>query len=153
MAHWGKTPSEVRELSEGDLEAMEYAFLLLEKRQSETFETLLGATLGTTWDVDNLLSVKKDTQKKNETVEPFTWALRKKPEKVFSPLVLFLTQNPKLMQQLQGMATDVRNQLRKDPSILNVPQWYEKMDKNTVELVDLGALPKEQFLQWAGSIH
>ena len=56
MAHWGKDPKEIQTYSEEELEAMEQAFLLYEKRQTETFESIAGSMLGTTWDVEQLMA-------------------------------------------------------------------------------------------------
>lgn len=154
MAHWQKDPREIQKYSEDELDAMEQAFLLLEKRQTETLETIIGSMLGTTWDVDALLASATAKKGKHRGEEPqVTWSRRDKKDKLFVPLVFFMTQNTKLMKQLQTMATDAKKATVRDPSIINVPTWYTKSKKEEeVEMIDLSESSKEDFLRWAGTI-
>lgn len=144
MAHWRKTPEEMRNLSSSDLEAMEFAFLLLERRQSETLDNLIGTTLGSSWDAQALMGGVEPPKGRGR--KEFTWSLRTRAPKVHLPLALALTQNPKFMQQLKQMASSAVNTAREDPSVVDAPSWFTRKS----ELVDLSYAPKEEFLKFAG---
>jgi hypothetical protein len=148
MAHWRKTPEEMRALSSDDLEVMEFAFLLLERRQSETLDVLFGNTLGTSWDAATVMGQQTKEEKKKKPAKAFTWSYRKKQPRVYLPLTMALTQDPKFHQNLKRMASQALNEARENPSVVDTPTW---MSKKT-EVVDLSYVPKEEFIKFAGRI-
>ena len=99
--------------------------------------------MGATWDCEELVG---KAGPKGPKADPFTWSLRKKRPKITMPLALSLTQNPKFMQTLKQMASKAKNEVREDPSILNVPRGFHK---NKVELVDLSYVSPQEFLKIA----
>jgi len=147
MAHWRKTPREMRDIPPEDLELMEFSFLLLERRQSETLDHLLGSTLGTSWDAGALMG-RHEEEKAKRSKKRFDWSLRKKPPRVHLPLTTVVTQDPKFNQHLKEMASKAMNQARENPSIVDAPKWVDKRD----EVVDLSYVPKDVFLKYAGAL-
>jgi|APGre2960657505_1045072.scaffolds.fasta_scaffold18592_3 hypothetical protein len=141
MAHWRKTPDEIKKLTSSDLELMEFAFLLLERRNSETTDNIFGTMLGTSWDAESLLG--KEANSKTD----FTWAYRRRKPKVFLPVVTALNQNPKFSSYLKQMASSAVNNEREDPSVISAPTWA---DRKTQEFVDLSTVSKEEFKKFAG---
>jgi len=148
MAHWRLTPAKIKKLSSDDLSLMEFSYLLLERRQSETLDNLFGSMLGSSFDVTSLLG-DTDGKKKPKKKDNFTWSFREKTPKVQLPVTLALTQNPKFMQHLKALASKAKTEAREDPSVLNVPKGFSK--KKT-ELVDLSYVSKEEFLKIAGHL-
>jgi len=147
MAHWRLTPSQIRELTDDELETMESAFLLQERRQSETLDSVVGSLLGVTWDVNSLLGSKDG----NQDVKAFTWSLRHRTQKVVVPLAASLTQNPKFFEQLKAKASSLKWSNRENAAILDTPKWLN--DKNRkYEIVDLSEKTREEFLEYARRI-
>lgn len=142
-AHWRKTPAEIEEISESDLEFMEYSYTLLERRQAETQESVIGPMLGATWDVADVLG--GEGQRADDT--SFTWSLRTRRPKIHLPVTAALTQNPKFFEMLKASAAKERLKGRQDASVLNKPLWVKKD-----EYVDLSNSPKEEFLRMATRI-
>lgn len=144
MAHWRKTPEEIKVLSDQDLEIMEFSFLLLERRQTETYENLVGGMLGTSWDAKMIMGGDSPAV----SGEDFTWSLRPPRPRVFLPLTVALTQNPKFGEHLKQLASSAVNRVRENKSVLDTPAWYTKKE----ELVDLSYLSKEEFLRYANAL-
>jgi len=136
----------MKKLSSEDLEAMEFSFLLLERRNSETLDNLISGMLGTTWDAKSLLGGNKEDLKEDKK---FTWEYRDKRPKVLMPLVLSLTQNPKFMEHLKKLASTAVNVKREDPSVVDAPRWVNRKKE---EVVDLSFAPKDAFLKIAGRV-
>jgi len=59
MSHWRLTPDQIREIPEDQLALMEFAYLVTESRQLESFSNVLGLNLGSIWFVDSLLRSKE----------------------------------------------------------------------------------------------
>jgi len=145
MAHWRLTPLQMKDLSPQELEAMEFSFLLLERRNAEILDNLIGGMLGTTWDAAALMGGDKDS--KGSGGKKFTWEFRTKKPKVNLPLALALTQNPKFMEHLKKLASSAVNTAREEPSMVDAPKW---LDRKKEEIVDLSYAPKAEFLKIAG---
>lgn len=143
MAHWKLSPEQIRSISQQDLDLMELSYFLYEKKLSETADNLLGGLLGASWDAGSLLGENSVNKKPSELI---SWRLREPREKVYIPVTLALTQNPKFMDQLKASASKVRGASRKDGSVLNVPT---NLSKQKTEIVDLSTAPREEFLKWA----
>lgn len=123
---------------------MEFSYLLLERRSSETLANVLNPILGTGWNADSLLVPERKVRE-----ESFTWSKRAPERKVSTPLTVALTQNPKFIEQIKSMARDLRQKTRTDSTIINLPS--KSMLRNS-EVVDLSYVPKDEFLKYARSV-
>lgn len=140
MAHWGMKPKEVGELSEDDLEALEYSFLLYERRQAETLSDIIGSLTGTSWPVEALLNEgNKDLEKPQ-----FTWSLRPPRNRISSPLTLVMA-GSQLIKELKKQASAINLKHRENPAILSRPRNLIKKDEK-IEIIELGTKSKEEFL-------
>ena len=123
---------------------MEFAFLMLERRQSETLSDLVGGQLGTLWTVDQLTS--NAAEPRDET--KFTWSLREKPAKLSTPLTTIIAAGSglKLMDQLKKLASKTQLRNRPDPSVYKMPR---RGYLDGAEIIDLSKVSKDQFLKFA----
>lgn len=133
-------PKEVGELSEADLEAMEYSFLLYERRQAETLSDIIGSLTGTSWPIETLLNDgKKDLEKPQ-----FTWSLRPPRQRISSPLTLVVA-GGQLIKELKKQAGALNLKNRANPAVLSRPGDLIKKGEK-IEIVELGTKSKEEFL-------
>jgi hypothetical protein len=145
MAHWRLTPEELKKVPEQDLELLELSFLLLERRQTETLDSTIGALLGASWDAENLLGGDGKVQK-----EPILWSKRHRRPKVILPLSVALTQNPKFFEQLKAAAHKEVSTARTDASVLNMPM--DMLKNKNYEFVDLSFVPIKEFMKVANTL-
>ncbi len=145
MAHYRLTVDQVKQLKGQDLEAMEFAFLVYERRQAETLTDLVGSQLGTLWSIDSLMGQAPKEE------DRFTWSLREQPRKLSTPLTTVIASGAgiKFMDQLKKMASKSQLRTRHDPSIYKLPK---KGFLDGCEVVDLSKVSKDQFLKFAGKI-
>ncbi len=145
LAHWRLTPKQLKELSEEDLDVLNMSYRLYEKRWLESFSDLIGSLTGTSWSVDSLTADPVNTD-----LEDFGFTWRKKPtqQKIALPLTLVVGGN-KILENVKKAAFSMKQNRRKDPSILNVAT--EDMLKEA-EVIDLSKVSKKDFLNFAAGV-
>jgi hypothetical protein len=144
MAHWGLLPSQVAELSEDDVEALEYSYLLYERRNVETLSDIIGALTGTSWPIENLLEGAGNPDLLVD--KRFTWSLRPPRKRLSSPLTLVVAGNP-LLEHLRSQASKLERQDSDNPAILSHPRGMLNKEEK-IEIVELGTKSKEEFLSF-----
>lgn len=144
MAHWRLTPQQIKELSPEDVEVMEFAYSMYDRKQTESLNDIIGSLTGTSWSVDGVLAEEQE----NAEEPKFTWKLRPERSRVSIPLSLVIGGN-KVMEHVKKAAQAVRSASRRDASILSLPR--SELLKNA-EVVDLSKASKEDFLKMASSV-
>jgi len=141
LAHWRLTPTQLKELSEEDLDVMNVGYRLYERRWVETLSDLIGALTGTSWSVDAL------TEEQGSELDEvgFNWKLRPDRQRVSLPLTLVVGGN-KVMEHVKKMASDMKAKSRRDPSIISLPSASLLKD---AEIVDLSKVTKDEFMRFA----
>lgn len=141
LAHWRLTPTQLKELSEDDLDVMNVGYRLYERRWVETLSDLIGALTGTSWSVDAL------TEEQGSELDEvgFNWKLRPDRQRVSLPLTLVVGGN-KVMEHVKKMASDMKAKSRRDPSIISLPSASLLKD---AEIVDLSKVTKDEFMRFA----
>ena len=141
LAHWRLTPTQLKELSEDDLDVMNVGYRLYERRWVETLSDLIGALTGTSWSVDAL------TEEQGSELDEvgFNWKLRPDRQRVSLPLTLVVGGN-KVMEHVKKMASDMKAKSRRDPSIISLPSASLLKD---AEIVDLSKVSKDEFMRFA----
>lgn len=141
LAHWRLTPTQLKELSEDDLDVMNVGYRLYERRWVETLSDLIGALTGTSWSVDAL------TEEQGSELDEvgFNWKLRPDRQRVSLPLTLVVGGN-KVMDHVKKMASDMKAKSRRDPSIISLPSASLLKD---AEIVDLSKVSKDEFMRFA----
>lgn len=141
LAHWRLTPTQIKELSEDDLDVMNVGYRLYERRWVETLSDLIGALTGTSWSVDAL------TEEQGSELDEvgFNWKLRPDRQRVSLPLTLVVGGN-KVMEHVKKMASDMKAKSRRDPSIISLPSASLLKD---AEIVDLSKVSKDEFMRFA----
>lgn len=145
MGHWRLTPDEVQKIPEDQLALMEFSYILLERRNVEALNNVVGLNLGSTWFADSLVRDDKETEK----IEEFTWSKRKKEFKLNVPLSTVVAQDKKFMEHLKKEARkliDLRSERGRTSSFLNLPK--SEFLKGA-EIVDLSYVSKDEFLTYA----
>lgn len=140
MTHWRLTPSQLKELSEEELEVMSFGFRLCEKRNLENMSDLIGTLTGTSWSVDGLTSKEKPDLKEKE----FTWSKRPPRQRISLPLSLVIGGN-KVLDHVKAQAHKVKEQAKEDPSVMSLPSATVLKDS---EVVDMSNVSKEEFLSF-----
>jgi hypothetical protein len=140
MTHWRLTPSQLKELSEDELEVMSFGFRLCEKRNLENMSDLIGTLTGTSWSVDGLTSEEKPDLKEKE----FTWSKRPPRQRISLPLSLVIGGN-KVLDHVKAQAHKVKEQAKEDPSVMSLPSATVLKDS---EVVDMSNVSKEEFLSF-----
>lgn len=148
MAHWGLLPKQVAELSEDEFEALEYSYLLYERRNVETLSDIIGSLTGTSWPVESLTGVGPNPDLLVD--KRFTWALRPPRKRISSPLSLVVA-GSSLLEQLRAQASKLENQNRENPAILSRPEGILDKKGEKIEIVELGTKSKEEFLNFVRS--
>ena len=141
LAHWRLTPTQLKELSEDDLDVMNVGYRLYERRWVETLSDLIGALTGTSWSVDAL------TEEQGSELDEvgFNWKQRPDRQRVSLPLTLVVGGN-KVMDHVKKMASDMKAKSRRDPSIISLPSASLLKD---AEIVDLSKVSKDEFMRFA----
>lgn len=145
MAHWGLLPKQIVDLSEDELEALEYAFLLYERRAIENWSDLIGGLTGTSWPVDSLLDKVENPELLVE--KRFTWSLRPPRKRVSAPLSLVLA-GQELLDQLKKQAHSLEQKDRANPAVLSRPVKGMLKKGEKIEVIELGTKSKEEFLRF-----
>jgi hypothetical protein len=140
MTHWRLTPSQLKELSEDELEVMSFGFRLCEKRNLENMSDLIGTLTGTSWSVDGLTSEEKPDLKEKE----FTWSKRPPRQRISLPLSLVIG-GDKVLEHVKAQAHKVKEQAKEDPSVMSLPSATVLKDS---EVVDMSNVSKEEFLSF-----
>lgn len=140
MTHWRLTPSQLKELSEEELEVMSFGFRLCEKRNLENMSDLIGTLTGTSWSVDGLTSKEKPDLKEKE----FTWSKRPPRQRISLPLSLVIG-GDKVLEHVKAQAHKVKEQAKEDPSVMSLPSATVLKDS---EVVDMSNVSKEEFLSF-----
>jgi len=138
------TPKQLTELSEDEIETLNFSYRLYEKRWLESFSDLIGSLTGTSWSVDSLTA-----DPVNSDLEDFGFTWKKRPERQRVSLPLTVVMNEKVLEHVKKAAFDLKSKDRKDPSILGLPS--SSMLKNA-EVVDLSRVPKEDFIMFARKV-
>jgi hypothetical protein len=140
MTHWRLTPSQLKELSEDELEVMSFGFRLCEKRNLENMSDLIGTLKGNSWSVDGLTSEEKPDLKEKE----FTWSKRPPRQRISLPLSLVIG-GDKVLEHVKAQAHKVKEQAKEDPSVMSLPSATVLKDS---EVVDMSNVSKEEFLSF-----
>lgn len=138
MAHWKLLPSQLKELSDEELEIMSFSFRLYEKRNIENLSDIIGTLTGTSWSVEGLTSEVNPDLKDTE----FTWSKRPERQRISMPLSLVIGGN-KVLDHVKSQAYKVKEKRKENPSILSLPS---NSVLENAEIVDLSQASKEEFL-------
>lgn len=145
MAHYRLLPSQVKELTDDELEAMAIGYRLYEKRNIESLSDLIGSLTGTVWNADALTS---DSKKDDLDTYRFTWKKRPDRKRISLPLTVVVGGN-KVMEHVKKVALEMKAKERKDPSILSLPS---STMLHNAEVVDLSRVAKEEFIRFAKGV-
>lgn len=143
MAHWKLTPKQLNELSEEDIELMVFSHRLYEKRGIESLSDLIGTLTGTSWPVESLTAGPEEELEESLKYGGFTWKLRPPRQRVSLPLTLVVGGN-KVLEHVKKAAFSMKD--KSDSSIVSLPN---ASFLKGAQVVELGKLPKEQFLKYA----
>jgi hypothetical protein len=144
LAHWRLTPKQIEALSEDELDTMNMGYRLYERRWIETLSDIIGSLTGTSWSVDALTSEKESGLED----AGFTWKKRPERMRVSLPLTLVVGGN-KVLEHVKKAAEDMKAKQRHDPSVMSLPSASMLRD---AEIVDLGKMSKEDFIQFARGV-
>lgn len=140
MTHWRLTPTQLKELSEDELEVMSFGFRLCEKRNIENLSDLIGTLTGTSWSVEGLTTEGNPEFTDTE----FTWSKRPPRQRIALPLSVVIGGN-KVLDHVKAQAHKVKEKMKVDPSILSLPS--ASVIKGA-EIVDMSNVSKEEFLMF-----
>ena len=143
MAHWKLTPKQLNELSDEEIDLMVFSHRLHEKRGMESLSDLIGTLTGTSWPVESLTSSPEDEMEESMKYGGFTWTKRPPRQRVSLPLTLVVGGN-KVLEHVKKAAFSMKD--KADSTIVSLPS---ASFLKGAQVVELGKLPKDQFLKYA----